>query len=320
CSTNPNYPAASAGAVYKVSVTGRLGGASGVVVEAGDTAYCTASAASGDQATVGSSWNVVQENIDGAVVGPSSATDNRVAVFNGSTGKLIKDSGLTLTGTNTGDETVTTTGALIHGATAKTSLADADEMDLTDSAASFVMKRITWANVKAAIFSAWGALIASATAKTTPVDADAFAMMDSAASNATKSLTWANLKAALKTYFDTLYASKSQPFDLTAFYPGVPSASALITRIPVARAVTFAAALSGSVGNARVAATAQTDFDVQKNGASVGTIRFAAAATSATFISASGFTCASGDIISIIAPATADATLADIGIVLAGTR
>lgn len=112
----------------------------------------------------------------------------------------------------------------------------------------------------------------------------------------------------------------AQPFDLTAFYPGVPSASALVTRVPVARAVTFAAALAGSVGKARIAATAQTDFDVQKNGTSVGTIRFAAAATSATFISASGFTCAAGDIVSIAAPATADATLADVGIVLAGVR
>jgi len=112
----------------------------------------------------------------------------------------------------------------------------------------------------------------------------------------------------------------AQPFDLTAFYPGVPSASALVTRVPVARAVSFAAALAGSVGRARVAATAQTDFDVQKNGTSVGTIRFAAAATSATFISASGFTCASGDIISVVAPSTADTTLADIGFVLAGTR
>jgi hypothetical protein len=41
----------------------------------------------------------------GDVVGPASAVDNRVAFFDGITGKLIKDSGLTLSGTNTGDQT-----------------------------------------------------------------------------------------------------------------------------------------------------------------------------------------------------------------------
>jgi hypothetical protein len=41
----------------------------------------------------------------GDVVGPASAVDNRVAFFNGTTGKLIKDSGLTISGSNTGDQT-----------------------------------------------------------------------------------------------------------------------------------------------------------------------------------------------------------------------
>lgn len=39
-----------------------------------------------------------------AVEGPASAVDGRVALFDGSSGKLIKDSGLTLSGTNTGDQ------------------------------------------------------------------------------------------------------------------------------------------------------------------------------------------------------------------------
>lgn len=322
CSANPNYPAANAGAVYKVSVAGKLGGAAGVAVEVGDTAYCTAAAATGDQATVGASWNVVQENIDGAVTGPASATDSHVAMFNGATGKIVKDSGLTLAGTNTGDETATTTGTLIHGASAKTTLVDADEMDLTDSATSFVMKKITWANVKAAIFSAWGALISTATAKTTPVDADAFAMMDSAASNATKGLTWANLKATLKTYFDTLYAPLSQPFDLTAFYPSIPTASAKVTRIPIARAVTFAANFAGSYFTASANATGTTVFDVQKNGSSIGSISIAASGTTATFTTTSGTSksFAAGDVLMIVAPASPDATLADPGFVIVGAR
>lgn len=112
----------------------------------------------------------------------------------------------------------------------------------------------------------------------------------------------------------------AQPFDLTAFYPGVPTASAIVTRVPVARAVTFPTSLTGSIGKASVAATAQTDFDVQKNGISVGTVRFAAGATTATFIAASAITLAAGDLLSVVAPSSVDATLANVGIVLAGTR
>ncbi len=41
----------------------------------------------------------------GDVVGASSSVNNNVVFFDGTTGKLIKDSGLTLSGNNTGDET-----------------------------------------------------------------------------------------------------------------------------------------------------------------------------------------------------------------------
>ncbi len=67
-SANPNYPAADAGHTYRISVAGKIGGGSGVNVEAGDILLClTDSTASGDQATVGANWSVIQVNIDGAV-------------------------------------------------------------------------------------------------------------------------------------------------------------------------------------------------------------------------------------------------------------
>lgn len=46
----------------------------------------------------------------GDIVGPASAVDNNVVFFDGTTGKLVKDSGLTLSGSNTGDQTITLTG------------------------------------------------------------------------------------------------------------------------------------------------------------------------------------------------------------------
>jgi hypothetical protein len=68
CSGNPNYPAADCGHTYKISVAGKIGGASGITVEIGDTAICTVdSSASGDQAAVGANWVVLQTNIVSAI-------------------------------------------------------------------------------------------------------------------------------------------------------------------------------------------------------------------------------------------------------------
>lgn len=74
-STNPNYPAADAGFTYRISVAGKIGGASGVVVEAGDMLICHVdSSAGGVQASFGADWDVIQTNIDGAVTLTSTQT------------------------------------------------------------------------------------------------------------------------------------------------------------------------------------------------------------------------------------------------------
>jgi hypothetical protein len=68
CSANPNYPAANCGWTYRVSVGGKIGGASGTNVEAGDILLCTTDgSASGTQAAVGANWDLIQVNIDGAL-------------------------------------------------------------------------------------------------------------------------------------------------------------------------------------------------------------------------------------------------------------
>ncbi|MET4197294.1 hypothetical protein ABIB96_001282 [Bradyrhizobium sp. LA3.X] len=94
CSGNPNYPAADRGHTYRVSVAGKIGGASGVVVEVGDMFIClTDGTASGNHATVGAQWSIIQANIDGAVTGPASSTSGNIATFNGTTGKVVQDGG-----------------------------------------------------------------------------------------------------------------------------------------------------------------------------------------------------------------------------------
>ena len=62
-------------------------------------------------------WTTFNGKGNGNVVGPASAVDSHVVFFDGTTGKLIKDSGLTLSGSNTGDETTSTIKTKLGAAT-----------------------------------------------------------------------------------------------------------------------------------------------------------------------------------------------------------
>lgn len=115
-------------------------------------------------------------------------------------------------------------------------------------------------------------------------------------------------------------ATGSQAWDLTCFLGGVMDSSIVFAKIPVARTVKFNAAFAGSYAHAGTAATAQTDIHILLNGTDVGTIRFAAGAVNGIFIAINPVTYIAGDILSVVGPAVPDTTLADIGIVLAGTR
>jgi hypothetical protein len=97
CSATPNYPAADAGNTYRVSVAGKIGGASGLDVTLGAILICnTDSTPSGNQATVGAYWDIFDAGTTGAVIGPASSTDGAVMLFDGTDGVLAKDSGIIL--------------------------------------------------------------------------------------------------------------------------------------------------------------------------------------------------------------------------------
>lgn len=66
----------------------------GKVCEEGDMVLCIKDYASGSASN--SDWNVIQVNIQGAVTGPASSVANRVAIFDGTSGKIIKDSGFSI--------------------------------------------------------------------------------------------------------------------------------------------------------------------------------------------------------------------------------
>jgi len=94
CSTNPNYPAATVGDLYIVSVAGKIGGSAGIAVEVNDSIYCKTTNGGGNQATVGADFFITQANVDGAVTGPASAVSGNIPTFNGTSGKVIQDGGV----------------------------------------------------------------------------------------------------------------------------------------------------------------------------------------------------------------------------------
>jgi len=109
------------------------------------------------------------------------------------------------------------------------------------------------------------------------------------------------------------------PSYVAGAWAGSPGASQVIERYIFATSVSFPAGLVGSYGTAGTAATANTNFAIAKNGSNVATMAFAAGATSATFTMAAATGFAGGDVLTITAPATQDATLANLAWTLTGT-
>lgn len=115
-------------------------------------------------------------------------------------------------------------------------------------------------------------------------------------------------------------AGTDEPCDLALFVPGLPDTAAIVFRFNVLREFTWPVSLTGSVFNARVAATGTSVFTIKNNGSSIGTLSYAAAGTVPTVTFASPVTFAVNDLITIEAPAVQDATLADIAFNFLGSR
>jgi len=139
--------------------------------------------------------------------------------------------------------------------------------------------------------------------------------------NSTSS-NWDDIQAGNRTWFavevvETADAA-NPPVDITGFKAGQPAADEVLLHLPIARRTRMKVDLAGSHAVAITAATAQTDFDIQRNGGSFATMRFGAGGTTASFIAASETVLDPGDVLGIVAPASIDATLADIGFAFAG--
>jgi hypothetical protein len=91
CSANPNYPAADLGFLYFISVSGKVGGASGHTVTAGDAIICEADdTPAGTEAAVGDHWTHLTDVFSYTTVDVGTTT----------TGAEGTDASVTNTGTN----------------------------------------------------------------------------------------------------------------------------------------------------------------------------------------------------------------------------
>jgi len=108
---------------------------------------------------------------------------------------------------------------------------------------------------------------------------------------------------------------------VSTFGNDVMGDGAVLTRFiaPVGGA-TFPAGLASSRFIAGTAATAETICTIKVDGTQVGSITIAATGTTGTWAAASDIEMAVGEVLTIEAPATADATLADWALTMVGTR
>lgn len=131
----------SAGWTYRVITAGTY---AGQVCEVGDLIIAVVDRSG--TGNLNSDWTVAQNNLDGAVIGPASATSDGFVLFDGTTGKLIKDGGFTTVPINKGGtgQTTYTDGQLLIGNSTgntltKSTLTEGTGIDITNGAGSITI-------------------------------------------------------------------------------------------------------------------------------------------------------------------------------------
>ena len=108
-------------------------------------------------------------------------------------------------------------------------------------------------------------------------------------------------------------------YDLVLFVAGAPTANELVLRHVVVRPLTLPPNLAGSQARAGTPASGSPAFALAVNGAPVGSITFAASGTG-TLPTSDAAQLVPGDVLTLTAPAVADAALADLSFTLALIR
>jgi hypothetical protein len=110
-------------------------------------------------------------------------------------------------------------------------------------------------------------------------------------------------------------------YDIGVFFPGSPSANQIMLRLPIERLVNFTTNMVPSVSACGTNPTATSVLPINKisggTTTAVGTLTFNTSGVGTFTTTATSFN--AGDIVEVISPSSADATLSDIGITLSGT-
>jgi len=147
----------------------------------------------------------------------------------------------------------------------------------------------------------------------------------------TIALTLANSGASAGTYTNTRVVVDSKgrvtsatsgtlPWECGVSIHGTMTGAEVVIRMPMARTIILPSGLTESRAVANTAATVDSNFTLRKNGTLFGTIAFLAGITTGAYSAATVTTFAPGDIFTVTSPVTPDATLADVGLTIAGSR
>lgn len=116
------------------------------------------------------------------------------------------------------------------------------------------------------------------------------------------------------------FQGMARPLSIAAFAPGVGANSQVLLYVKLDRPCIFPASAPNSYAVANTAATGSTTFTFKKNSSAFATVVFSGSGTTGAWTQASDASFAAGDILELDGPATADATLANIGFTLQGYR
>lgn len=108
-------------------------------------------------------------------------------------------------------------------------------------------------------------------------------------------------------------------YDVGIYVEGLSSNNEVVWEFVSPRSWTLPLGASGAAV-AGVPATGSATYTLAKNGTAIGTITWAAGATAGTISITANTSFVAGDILTMTAPASADATLANLAVTLAGTR
>jgi len=214
--------------------------------------------------------------------------------------------------------TVTITATTISASAADNSYSDSGEGFIAAGFAVGMQVRVQGFGTSANnLFS--GSLTSVAAGKVVLAGADGDAIVTESAGPSVTITAWETRRAQPSAPGPT-----TQPYDIHIGRAGALTDDEFLQPILLPREVTFAAN-GGALSDARalVAATGSTTIKIRRrDGASwvdVFDVAWAAAGTTGA-ITGSAYTAPAGTLLGVFGPATADATLADVAIVLVGTR